>query len=237
MGLALGGVNPSRGGCRTHGMTTPDTPLNSPRTKRPRRRLIGSAFLLLALAGVFVAINGCATTHPRRNPTGERFPTVTGADLNEDSVTLPDAFAGTPVLLLVGYQQNTQFDLDRWLLGLTQAGGLPGVEIRELPTIPGMVPRMFSGMIDSGMRSGIPDEDWGAVITVYSDGDAIAKFTGNDPGLPGRILLLDGDGTVVFFHDEGYSVGALTRLMDVAAGLRNDGAMTAADRSGDSPSS
>ena len=114
-------------------------------------------------------------------------------------------------LLLVGYEQDTQFDIDRWLLGLTQAG--VKVRTHELPTIPGLAPRMFSGSIDNGMRSGIPSEDWGAVITVYGDGAAIAKLTGNENKLPGRVILLDAKGRVIFFHDRGYSVGTLQRLL------------------------
>ena len=153
---------------------------------------------------------GCGTKYARRNPTGERFPSVVGTSLEGQEYKIPEAFAGKPVLLLVGYDQDTQFDLDRWLLGLTQAG----VEVKmvEVPTIPGLAPRMFSGTIDDGMRSGIPREDWGGVITVYGDGDKVARFTGNENDLPGRILLLDAEGRVVFFHDRGYSVGTLQKL-------------------------
>ena len=160
---------------------------------------------VLALAGL-----GCGSTHDRRDPTGETFPSVTGTSLEGTEHRIPDAFAGEPVLLLVGYDQDTQFDIDRWLLGLTQAGVT--VRTHELPTIPGLAPRMFSGSIDNGMRSGIPSEDWGAVITVYADGDKIAKFTGNKNSLPGRVILLDANGRVIFFHDRGYSVGTLQRM-------------------------
>jgi hypothetical protein len=163
--------------------------------------------LLLLLA---ITAAGCGATYDRRDPTGEQFPSVTGTSLEGTEVRIPEAFAGAPVLLLVGYDQDTQFDLDRWLLGLTQAGVT--VRTHELPTIPGLAPRMFSGSIDKGMRSGIPNEDWGAVITVYKDGDKIVRFTGNKNSLPGRVILLDAQGRVIFFHDRGYSVGTLLRL-------------------------
>ena len=165
---------------------------------------------LLLLALIVLPGLGCSSTYSRRDPTGERFPSVIGTSLAGDEVRIPEAFAGEPVLLLVGFDQDTQFDLDRWLLGLTQAG--IKVRARELPTIPGLAPRMFSGSIDKGMRSGIPSEDWGAVITVYGDGAKIAEFTGNENRLPGRIILLDSDGRVIFFHDRGYSVATLQRL-------------------------
>ena len=67
-------------------------------------------------------------------------------------------------MVLVGYQQRSQFDIDRWLIGITQVD-LP-VKFVELPTIAGMVPSLIGDLIDSGMRSGIPSELWGGVMTV-----------------------------------------------------------------------
>jgi len=180
-------------------------------------RRVFIAASLLAIVATLIAVNGCSTTYPRRNPSGEMFPSVAGETLDGKAARLPEDFTGRPVLLLIGYEQDTQFDLDRWLLGLQQAG--VAVDVREVPTIPGMIPRMFSGAIDNGMRSGIPDEDWGSVITVYGDAKKIAEFTGNENALPGRILLLDGEGKVRYFHDEGYSVGSLTRLQEALESL------------------
>lgn len=49
-------------------------------------------------------------------------------------------------------------------------------------------------------------------MTVYGDAATLARFTGNEDGLPGRIVLLDRDGRVVFFHDRGFPIGTLKRL-------------------------
>lgn len=173
---------------------------------------MSKALLLLLFAPLAIWGFGCSSKYTQRDPSGERFPSVLGTSLAGKQYRIPEAFAGEPVLLLVGYDQDTQFDLDRWLLGLTQAG--IAVRTYEVPTIPGLAPRIFRGTIDRGMRSGIPSEDWGAVITVYGDGDKIARFTGNENKLPGRVLLLDAEGRVIFFHDRGYSVGTLQRLRD-----------------------
>lgn len=183
------------------------------------RRRPQPIFLPVLAAAALLA--GCSSTWERRDPTGEVFPSVVGTSLDGREVALPEEFRGRPVVLLVGYKQNTQFDLDRWLLGLSEAG--VDVDVREIPTLPGLLPGAFSGFIDGGMRRGIPREDWGAVITVYGDADAIAAFTGNDDGLPGRILLLDPEGRVAFFHDRGYSVGTLRRLREALAALGGAG--------------
>lgn len=175
------------------------------------RRLIGIG-LIVGIGASILSFYGCAPRYDRRDPTGEVFPSVVGTSLEKQKVQLPEAFAGQPVLFIVGYKMDSQFDIDRWLLGLYFAD--VSIEVREIPTLPGMVVGWFEKTIDDGMRSGIPQEDWGAVITVYDDAEKIAKFTGNKEGLPGRVLLLDGEGRVVFFHDRGFSVTILQQLLD-----------------------
>jgi hypothetical protein len=161
------------------------------------------SFRALGAGLLLVVLTGCGSTYPNRNPVGETFPTVVGKSLKGEERSLPAAYAGRPVLLLVGYVQKAQFDADRWILGVLQAG-LP-VKVVEVPTIDGLFPRLFAGAIDDGMREGIPAEDWADVVTVYDDAERIVAFTGNEVPRNIRVLLLDADGKVMWFHDRGYS--------------------------------
>ncbi len=181
------------------------------------KRTYRFAFAAILIAAV-VAISGCSTTYERRNPVGERFPTVRAAALDESVVAIPDNFIGKETLLFIGYAMDSQFDIDRWLLGLTQLE--VDVAVYELPTIPGLIPGMFGNVINNGMRSGIPQEDWAIVATVYDDADAIARFLGNETPLPARVVLLDKQGKVAFFHDRGYSTKTLLRLNEQLQELR-----------------
>jgi hypothetical protein len=177
------------------------------------------------LGGGIAGFASCSSAIPRRDPLGETLPSVVGQSLEERAVALPDALAGAPAVLLIGYKQNAQFDLDRWILGMLQAG--TPVRFLEVPTIPGLVPGMISGTIDDGMRSGIPDEDWGVVVTLYGDDAArIAEWTGTADGLNGRIVLLDADGVARWFHDRGYSAGKVLELDAAVRGLASAQATT-----------
>ena len=182
------------------------------RKRRPPVWWLVPVVLLLTLL-----LASCQSPWPRRDPTGEPFPTVNGTSLAGDAVVLPTAFTGAPLLLLVGYEQEAQFDLDRWLLALDQVGWR--VRTFEVPTLPGLFPRLLAGTIDGGMRRGIPAEDWASVVTVYGDASRIAEFTGNEDGLTGRVLLLDRAGKVVWFHDRGFSVAQLKALIATAGDL------------------
>jgi len=177
----------------------------------------------LALVGIAVAVtasfSSCSSTIPRRDPMGETFPSVEGESLQGDRVRLPNDMFGEPALLLIGYRQKAQFDLDRWILGLMQAQ--TPIRIFEVPTIPGLIPGMIAGTIDDGMRSGIPMEDWAIVVTLYGDNaSGVARWTGTEDGLNGRIVLLDAEGRAVWFHDRGYSA---TSLLDLDRVIRELG--------------
>jgi hypothetical protein len=161
-----------------------------------------TVFLLAAaLLGVFTA-TGCNRSVANRVPVGERFPSVQGRALSGERLTLPDAISGEVAILIVAYRQNAQFDCDRWLNSLAQFQ--TPVVIYEVPTITGWAPRQFESRIDEGMRSGIPKSQWGSVVTVYRDGHMIRDLTGNERGRNARVMLLDTDGKIVWFHDQGY---------------------------------
>jgi len=178
--------------------------------------------LLLAAVLAVLPLVGCNSTLPNRDPLGERFPSVRGESLTGEERALPESLAGAPALLLVGYEQKAQFDADRWLYGLLQSQlALP---IIEVPTIPGLFPSLFAGTIDEGMRKGIPSEDWASVVTVYgSEASPIVAFTRDENGRNIRVLLLDGEGIVRWFHDRGFSAGKLIELEGVARKM-GDGA-------------
>ena len=174
--------------------------------------IVLNSFAAIFVFGLFA---GCSSSLPNRNIVGEVFPTVKGRSLDGVEKMLPDAFKGKKVILILGYEQNTQFDVDRWGIGFFTADlALPPVY--EVPTIPGLLPSLFKESIDKGMRSGIPKESWKDVITIYgSDGSVLTKWTGTERARNCRVILLDENGKVLWMHDEGYGLPPLKSLMDV----------------------
>jgi hypothetical protein len=166
--------------------------------------------LTLLIASLLLA--GCSTDYINQNPTGQSFPVTQGQTLEQQQVTMPEHFKGEPTLLLIGYVQETQFDIDRWLIGIDMTG--TEIAFYELPAIAGMFPRMLKDKIDNGMRKGIPKELWKGVITLYKDGEALQAFTGNQNPNNARVMLLDSNAKIVYFYDRGFSVSALNELRE-----------------------
>ena len=143
---------------------------------------------------------------------------VRGNSLDKSPITIPDSYRGKTTLLLIGYEQKAQFDIDRWILGVLQAD-VP-VQIVEVPTIAGMMPQMVQQFIDNGMRSGIPKQDWASVVTVYEDADKIIAALGNERPRSGYAVLLDKEGRIVWTSNQGYSAQQVLDLKQIVQGMR-----------------
>ena len=159
-----------------------------------------------------ILLTACSSHFANQSQSGQVFPSVSGESLEKTKVSIPEDFKGKNTLLLIGYKQNSQFDIDRWLIGLDMTE--TQVAVYEVPTIQGLFPRMFSTMIDNGMRAGIPKPLWKGVITIYQDGDNVQAFTGNEDPNNARVVLLNNNGKVIYFYDDGFSVTALNQLRD-----------------------
>ena len=164
--------------------------------------------------------SGCTRNYEQQDPVGLYFPSVKAKALTGEEIRLPDHFRGKLTLLLIGYIQDSQFDVDRWILGLKQLE--TPVSIAEIPTIQGLFPRMISSKIDKGMRDGIPKEDWGIVFTVYKDANKIAQFLGTTKPLNVRSVLIDEEGKILWFHDKGYSADKAIELNKYIRSLPSD---------------
>jgi len=148
---------------------------------------------------------------------GRRFPSVAGVALSGEHVRFPEDTLGAPALLLCAYRRGTQSDVDRW--AAFAARELPQLVVYELPIIPALVWRPLQGMIDGGMRGGVPRAQWSRVVTLYEEGAKARAFIGDGGGNRAQVLLLDVTGTVAFHDAGGFSERGARRL---AAALNSE---------------
>ncbi|MCP4834619.1 MAG: hypothetical protein GY895_07605 [Phycisphaera sp.] len=181
-----------------------------------RLTIVLGLFVLMGTGGILL-VPGCGSAIPNRNPTGEILPTVGGRDLDDAPIVLPTALADAPAVVMIGYVQGTQFDIDRWMLGMVQSESK--LRLVEVPAVGGWFPDMFlQSTIDNGMRSGIPAESWSSVVTLYGeDAQKIQEFTGTERPRNARVLLLDSNGLVIWFWDQGYSPARLVEMLETAS--------------------
>lgn len=168
-------------------------------------------FRFTFLALLIIVLSGCVSyNYPSQVVLQQKLIQASGETLEGSPVTVPDDLAGEPALLIFGYVHKSQFDIDRWLIGLDMTKA--DIAIYELPALKNPFAGWFSDRIDDAMREGIPREIWRDVITIYDDGDKVQRYTGNISPKNARIVLIDAHGRVVHFYDRGFSVNALNEL-------------------------
>ena len=179
----------------------------------------GVFFIKLGLIAMALhLLSGCASyRYPSQVELDKPLITATGKTLDGTAMTIPADLLGQPALLIFGYVHKSQFDIDRWLIGLDMTK--VNIAIYELPAIKSPIAGLFSNRFDDSMRDGIPKELWSDVITVYTDGDKIQRYTGNIVPKNARVLLIDKTGIVKHFYDRGFSVDALNQLNASIAAL------------------
>jgi len=162
---------------------------------------------------MILLLTACSTTYQNKNISGKKLPPMKGESLAKELIEIPSDFSSPITLLLAGYKQNAQFDIDRWLIALDMTE--TNVSVYEIPAIQGMFPRMFETQINDGMRKGIPKELWKGVVTLYEDGETMQAFTGNENANNARVILINQEGKAIYFYDRGFSVNALNELREV----------------------
>jgi len=169
------------------------------------------ALLALGMAASGIPSNGEATAVK----PGARLPVVTGKDLNGKAWKAPADFPGGRTLVILGYEQEQQKEIDTWTaaLGLTRRGNqLPWV---EMPVIddPGVVMRWI---IDTGMQRGIPDREIRShVWTVYTERKAFLESCGIESVDAIHVLVVTREGEVLAMESGAYTDEAGRRLLAV----------------------
>jgi len=170
------------------------------------------------LASLILSVGACSSyTYNSQVAIDEPLINASGETLDGTPVDFPKDFAGRPTILLFGYVHKSQFDIDRWLIGLSMTK--TEAPIYELPAIKNPIARLFSDRFDDAMREGIPREIWSDVITIYADGDKVQRYTGNVKPKNARVFVIDENGVVKYFYDRGFSVAALTELKDTLSAI------------------
>ena len=129
----------------------------------------------------------------------DTFPRVTGINLLGDEVRLPDGFEGDINLVVVGFVQEHQKDIDTWIAalpGLLAAGS--SLRLYEVPVIY-RASAPFRLWVNNGMHYGIPDPvARKRTITVYADQGKFVESVGASGLDRIHALLVDKSGRIIW---------------------------------------
>ncbi|TDQ66575.1 hypothetical protein ATL17_0577 [Maritalea mobilis] len=137
--------------------------------------------------------------------SAQQFPNIDTKDLNGRSLSLPADFNAERSLLLIAFEQEQQLQINTWLPFAEQLENAGQAKFYELPVLPSAL-RLMGGMIENGMRSGIPSQATRAkTLTLYTN---VTRFRKN-LGLGGKneiyAVVIDRQGRILAVQSGAYS--------------------------------
>lgn len=132
-----------------------------------------------------------------------QFPKVSGRNLEDRSLTLPDDLTDDVNLLFVGYQRWHQPLIDIWMLHIQElVREFDRMAVYEIPIFQSGY-RLFRNFIDGGMKLGIPNKAVReSTITIYTNITVFNHALGISSTQTIVVVLVDLNGRVLW-SDEG----------------------------------
>lgn len=125
------------------------------------------------------------------------FPRIEGETFAGQHIVIPDSTSGKVIVLVFGFSKNSKTQTGEWRKKLSaDFASQNGFQFYELPVLED-VPRLFRGMVISGIKKGTPENDRDHFVPVMK-GEAELKnavhFKESDDAY---IVVLDRSGKVV----------------------------------------
>jgi hypothetical protein len=111
-------------------------------------------------------------------PAGRTVPPDEGENLLGQKMALPDAAAGHPTVVVIGFTHSSQNQTKAWAARLQHE--FPTYSIAVLEN----APRLVRGMAVHGMKGGVPQDQRDHFIVIYHDEKELKQMAGFDrPGV------------------------------------------------------
>lgn len=129
--------------------------------------------------------------------TGQQLPIIAGESLAGHKVVLPEAARGSITVLILGFTKASKTPTSAWAKRLSQdLGSDPRFRLYQLPVLED-VPRLFRGMVISGIKKGVPENMWDRFVPILNGEADLKKAVDYRDQDAAYLVLLDRDSRVV----------------------------------------
>ncbi len=142
---------------------------------------------------------------------GKIFPALKAQTLSKNAIVFPNDVAGKPTILCIAFVRDAQNLVDTWTAPILQKYGKNEVNFYEIPMIIAAW-RIMGGMIDNGMRSGVPKTLHGNVATYYGSLSGYKKDLLMDGKKSCYLFLLDKNGVIQYVEEHAATPTKLAAL-------------------------
>jgi len=176
--------------------------------------MIGTQFRGKRLAAIALLFWITAGTAP-----AQQLPRLQEENLTGQQVVLPDAASGKVAVLVFGFSRASQNPTGAWMKHLQEDfGKTPGLVLYQLPVLE-EAPRIIRGMIVSGMKKGVPENERANFIPVMHSEAELKKLVSYKEPDDAYVVVLDRSGKVAYQAHSGSDAAGYPELRAKVQGL------------------
>jgi ATP synthase subunit 10 len=122
--------------------------------------------------------------------SAQSLPRCGGETLSGKKVELPDAAAGQPALIIIGFTHASQNQTRAWSQSVHNQFPVWSIAVLE------EVPRLVRGMATHGIKSSVPREQYDHFLLVYHGEKELKQAAGFDQPDDAYLLVIDSTGAI-----------------------------------------
>ncbi len=128
----------------------------------------------------------------------QQFPRLQEENLAGQQVVLPDAASGNVAVLVLGFSHASSTPTEAWAKRLqSDFGHASGFQLWQLAVLED-VPRLIRGVVISGIKKGVPEDQRARFLAVLHNEDELKKLVGFKAEDDAYIIVLDRRGKVAY---------------------------------------
>jgi putative protein-disulfide isomerase len=151
---------------------------------------------------------------------GKAFPEIKAKTLAKKEIILPKEMVGKPTVICVAFDGSVQNLIDTWAAPILAKYPDGAVNYYEIPMI-NWGYKFARGMIDGGMRGGVPEKLHNNVATYYGSLGGYKKTLLMDDTKTCYLFLLDKTGVIQYVADNAADAEKLTALYAAIEQINN----------------
>lgn len=148
-------------------------------------------------AVVLIQLLLCAAITSAADQNAQSFPRIRGESFAGREIDLPDAVLGKVTVMIFGFTKASGTPTGVWAKRISaDFGSRNGFEVYQLPVLED-VPRLFRGMVISGIKKGVPQNEREHFVPILQGEAELKKAVSYSQPGDAYLVVLDRQGKVV----------------------------------------
>ena len=174
--------------------------------------------IALIICNILLATTSIAQIKKNDTVINKVFPKLSAETLSKKAIEFPKDVKGKPTIIVIAFKREAQDQIDPWLAAISKKFKNKEINYYEIPMMSGGY-KIISGIIDGGMRGGVPRALHDFVASYYGNLDNYISYLNIKKDKNCYLFLLDKNGIIKFKTESTINANKLQELEKNVAAL------------------